>query len=268
MTDEGNIALPRSDTDRWIVDYSPALLFKWAGHAHVHILKTLERRECSPNAILYIVKYNFKDESSFRVEVGKSDSCETLFHARVVSSEEAIARIFSFQALFTTMDVSFVTCASTSIAASLINGQTLHSNFGLFTDRDDITHCSLDIWRPRGYAISLCNVILIDEITMISRSVLEALDAGLGRLAAQARHPSGDMVVTAHKSQGQSLARVAIDMAEPAFAHGPLYVALSRVRSLDAVRLFGRSEFPENGPFFHINRYIMAREPDQGINDF
>ena len=74
--------------------------------------------------------------------------------------------------------------------------------------------------------------------------------------------------VTAHKSQGQSLARVAIDIAEPAFAHGSLYVALSRVRSLDAVRLFGCSEFPENGPFFHINRYIMAQEPDQGLNDF
>ena len=74
--------------------------------------------------------------------------------------------------------------------------------------------------------------------------------------------------VTAHKSQGQSLARVAIDIAEPAFAHGSLYVALSRVRSLGAVRLFGCSEFPENGPFFHINRYIMAQEPDQGLNDF
>ena len=52
----------------WIVDYSPALLFKWAGHAHVHILKTLERPEFWPNAILYIVKYNFKDEPSFRVD--------------------------------------------------------------------------------------------------------------------------------------------------------------------------------------------------------
>ena len=458
--------------------------------------------------------------------------------------------ISCLQALFTTMDIPFVTCASTGIAASLINGQTLHSTFGLFTDRDNITHCSLDISRPRGYAISLCKVILIDEITMISRSVLETLDAGLRRLAAQARHPHGDMAfggksviffgdiaqvpavvraqddfsesaeqffqaalyqsfsrftlrtvmrqdpgelqfmalledirandtltresidlirnrflpgpleevlpsideflgydspsgmaiafrneranyynsliltrrcdanhqtpisleakfivrnspgfrghqgqghsmflaaqndtvqpclateqqiralfsafrkhqfntiipltltiakgarvmllqnldvdhglingargsvvdylpsqdaievkfdasdpdspptiitrtpstpyqlsrgaqiciyqfplklcwaVTAHKSQGQSLARVAIDIAEPAFAHGSLYVALSRVRSLDAVRLFGCSEFPENGPFFHINRYIMAREPDQGINDF
>ena len=74
--------------------------------------------------------------------------------------------------------------------------------------------------------------------------------------------------VTAHKSQGQSLSRVAIDISEPAFAHGSLYVALSRVRSLDAVRLFGCSEFPENGPFFHINRYIMAQDADQGLNEF
>ena len=885
VSDEGKIIYPRSHTDRWIVDYSPALLFKWAGHAHVHILRTCERPDCSPNAIHYIVKYNFKDEPSFRVELGQSDSYETLFHARVVSSEEAMARIFSLhfhrsdssfgyislhppetrsaafvsgvqvqvpvlekyflrpvcleqlpilaffslykvkpadetneqrlarlqdvpdfssrqrppntlvnhrweeenlpplqlvpfaemfpsrdlpharalncqlrnvpkiiltekfaftgdpesfcyaflllhgcwrsdteiqatcnswlaalqyhglslpelpeisiyqcrlidymlesprysaydiacsvsrllpdaraylsnlsdsappptqrliaeiqaflnvdlqlpdtvtlrgpqnmdvarqyiscgfsehdksvaaeilnerlpklnddqrsvyahvhgaltanvafrifvngragtgksfvisclQALFTRMDIPFVTCASTGIAASLINGQTLHSTFGLFTDRDGITHCSLDIGRPRGYAISLCKVILIDEITMISRSVLEALDAGLRRLAAQVRHDAGDLAfggqsviffgdvaqvpavvraqddfsesaeqffqaalyqsfsrftlrtvmrqdpgelqfmalledirandilsresidlirtrflsgpleevlpqiddflgydnpsgmaitfkneranyynnlilarrceahnltsvslqakfivqncpgfqvqnprghslflsaqldtirpclatqqqirvlfaafrrhqfntiipltltiakgarvmllqnldvgnglingargtviqylpnqdaievkfdsshpdspptiitrttstayqlshgtqiciyqfplklcwaVTAHKSQGQSLARVAIDISEPAFAHGSLYVALSRVRCLDAVRLFGCTDFPDNGPFFHINRYIMAQDADQGLNEF
>lgn len=885
ITDSGSVALPRSDRDRWIVDYSPGLLFKWSGHAHVHILKTVEQPICSPNAIFYIVKYNFKNEPSFRVEMGQSDTYETLFHARVVSSEEAIARIFSFdfhgsdstfeylslqppetrsaafisgvqvqvpviqkyflrpvcleqlpilaffslydvtaasetnemrlqrvadlpdfsarsrprkslsdpsweqanlpelqltpsaelfpcsdlpharalncslretpkiiltekfaftndaelfcyvflllhgcwrsdeemragcsswlealsyhglavpqlpeictyqcrlidymlesprysaydiacsvsrllpdakaylsqlwecspppvkrliaeiqsfmngqadlppsvsidgpqdvsvakqyiccdfddheksvaagllaerqpnlnmdqlsvfshvnnavtsnvafhifvngkagtgksflisciQALLTTLDVPFVTCASTGIAASLIHGQTLHSTFGLFTDRDDNTRCSLDISRPRGYAISLCKVILIDEITMISRSVLEALDAGLRRLAAQVRRNSEDLpfggkslmlfgdvaqvpavvrarddfgesaeqffqvplyesfarftlrtvmrqdpgqcqfmqlledirsnetlspdsirllrsrflpgqlenvlpmvdeflghdspsgmaiafknerasyynslilarrstashlapvslqakfivrnsqafqarpghghasliasqidtmqpclateqqirllfaafrrhqfntiipltltivkgarvmllqnldvshglingargtvvdylpsqdaievhfdcsdpnspptiitrttstsyqlahgseicifqfplklcwAVTAHKSQGQSLARVAIDISEPAFAHGSLYVALSRVRSLDSVMLFGLEEFPETGPFFHINRFIMAQEIDQGLNDF
>ena len=64
------------------------------GHAHVHILNTVERHDGSPNGIFYIVKYNFKDEPSFRV--GQSDSYEKLFHARVVSSVEAIAKIFSF----------------------------------------------------------------------------------------------------------------------------------------------------------------------------
>ena len=49
-------------------------------------------------------------------------------------------------------------------------------------------------------------------------------------------------------------------ISEPAVAHGSLYVALACVHSLDAVRLFGCSEFTENGPFFHINRYEMAED--------
>ena len=73
--------------------------------------------------------------------------------------------------------------------------------------------------------------------------------------------------VTAHKSQGQSLARVAIDISEPAFAHGSLYVALSRVRSLDGVILFGLDQFPDAGPFFHINRFIMVQDQQQGLNE-
>ena len=570
ITDEGNVVLPRSPTDRWIVDYSPSLLFKWSGHAHIHILKTEGQLTCSPNAIFYIVKYNFKDEPSLRVELGQADTYETLFHARVVSSEEAIARIFSFnfhgsdstfeyislhppetrsaafisgvqvqvpviekyflrplcleqlpimaffslydvtaanetndrrlartiaqspsrqrppnsladpsweqenleplsltpsaelfpcpnllharalncslrsvpkiiltekfvftgdpelfcyvflllhgcwrsddeiragrsswlaalfyhglavpqvpeictyqcrlidymlecprytvydvactvsrllpdakaylshlsstappqiqrlirdveeflrvdaelpqtvtidgphdatlakqyiscdftehdkshaakildercprlnrdqtavysyindalaanvafhifvngragtgksflisclQALFTTRDVPFVTCASTGIAASLIQGQTLHSTFGLFTDRDNNTRCSLDIARPRGYAISLCQVILIDEVTMISRSVLEALEAGLRRLASQAHRNSSDLpfggksvILLGDVAQVPAVVRARDDFSESAeqFFQAALYESFAR----------------------------------------
>ena len=73
--------------------------------------------------------------------------------------------------------------------------------------------------------------------------------------------------VTAHKAQGQSLRRVAIDIAEPAFAHGSLYVALSRVRSLDSLLLFGLEAFPSDGPLFHINPFIREHEDAQAIND-
>ena len=57
--------------------------------------------------------------------------------------------------------------------------------------------------------------------------------------------------VTAHKSQGQTLTRAAINIGEPAFAHGSLYVALSRVKSLRNIMLFGMNEWPKNGPNFH-----------------
>ena len=74
--------------------------------------------------------------------------------------------------------------------------------------------------------------------------------------------------VTAHKSQGQTLTRAAINIGEPAFAHGSLYVALSRVKSLRNIMLFGMDEWPEKGPNFHMNSYIQAEQNVQAENEF
>jgi hypothetical protein len=43
--------------------------------------------------------------------------------------------------------------------------------------------------------------------------------------------------VTIHKSQGKTLDNVHIDLGNGAFATGQVYVALSRCRSMDAIRL-------------------------------
>ena len=74
--------------------------------------------------------------------------------------------------------------------------------------------------------------------------------------------------VTAHKSQGQTLEKCAIHIGEKAFAHGSLYVALSRVRSLKNIRLFGLDSWPEGGPFFHVNPYIQSKQNEQAENEF
>jgi ATP-dependent exoDNAse (exonuclease V) alpha subunit len=63
--------------------------------------------------------------------------------------------------------------------------------------------------------------------------------------------------VTAHKAQGQTLSKVAVSIMDPAFAHGPFYVAVSRVRRLADLMLFGTVEFPDDGPDFHLNRFIQ-----------
>ena len=66
--------------------------------------------------------------------------------------------------------------------------------------------------------------------------------------------------VTAHKAQGQTLDRVAVCLDEEAFTHGLFYVAISRVRKLKHLMLFGFSEFRESGPVFHINSHIQEME--------
>ena len=50
--------------------------------------------------------------------------------------------------------------------------------------------------------------------------------------------------MTINHSQGQSVARVAIDLCTPVFAHGQLYVAFSRVTALDSIKVRLPSESP------------------------
>ena len=48
--------------------------------------------------------------------------------------------------------------------------------------------------------------------------------------------------LTFNKSQGQTLQRVGVDLTADVFAHGQLYVVLSRVRSRENIRVLTRSE--------------------------
>ena len=60
---------------------------------------------------------------------------------------------------------------------------------------------------------------------------------------------------------------MAIHIGEYAFAHGSFYVALSRVKSLDNIILFGRTEWPDEGPIFHVNPYIQHAQELQADNE-
>lgn len=86
-------------------------------------------------------------------------------------------------------------------------------------------------------------------------------DTAAGRLMSQpmggfAQYPMTlAWAVTIHKSQGKTFDRVIIDLGEGTFAHGQLYVALSRCRTLDGIVLRKRIE----------RRHVMV---DQRIVDF
>lgn len=54
--------------------------------------------------------------------------------------------------------------------------------------------------------------------------------------------------MTINKSQGQSLRKVGLCLTRPVFTHGQLYVALSRVRSIDGLKIVLNSSSLERGP--------------------
>ena len=54
--------------------------------------------------------------------------------------------------------------------------------------------------------------------------------------------------MTIHKGQGQSLDRVGVFIAQQVFAHGQLYVGLSRVRKASGLKVFveGQGKYLKN----------------------
>ena len=78
--------------------------------------------------------------------------------------------------LFTIYKIPFLVCASTGIAASLIDGLTAHSAFSIFTDTEGNSVSGVKIQTNRGIALSKIKFLIIDEITMLSKSTLESIN--------------------------------------------------------------------------------------------
>ncbi|CEP13636.1 hypothetical protein [Parasitella parasitica] len=77
-----------------------------------------------------------------------------------------------------------------------------------------------------------------NEMELIPRFTLSTLPDQLPFVLTKKQFPVKlCFAMTINKSQGQSLKKVAVDLREPVFTHGQLYVSLSRATSADGVSL-------------------------------
>lgn len=63
-------------------------------------------------------------------------------------------------------------------------------------------------------------------------------------------------VMTINKSQGQTLDFVGIYLREPVFSHGQLYVALSRARNADSVKILIHPDVKKKGPVNYTKNVV------------
>jgi UvrD-like helicase C-terminal domain len=74
------------------------------------------------------------------------------------------------------------------------------------------------------------------ELRVIPRLLLKSEDQSFTLFRSQIP-VRACFAMTIHKAQGQSLGTVGVDLRTPVFAHGLLYVALSRATSLGGLRV-------------------------------
>ena len=69
------------------------------------------------------------------------------------------------------------------------------------------------------------------------------------------------MAMTIGKAQGQTLDKVGLDLFDSqCFSHGHLYTALSRVRSMDSVRIYSKGTTSADGKTRNIVRNVVVPE--------
>lgn len=63
--------------------------------------------------------------------------------------------------------------------------------------------------------------------------------------------------MTVNKSQGQTLAKVLLDLRSPCFSHGHLYVGLARIRAPNNILLYGNEDQIQNHSFASIINVVL-----------
>uniref|UniRef100_A0A0L8FMJ1 ATP-dependent DNA helicase n=1 Tax=Octopus bimaculoides TaxID=37653 RepID=A0A0L8FMJ1_OCTBM len=130
--------------------------------------------------------------------------------------------------------------ALSGIAATLLNGgHTAHSCFKLPLDlsKKEIATCNISHGTAKAKILTECKLIIWDEATMSYQGAFEAFDRLLQDMRHNIRLTGGltstpcrlSFVMSINKAQGQTLEVVGLNLAEPVFCHGQLYVGCSRV---------------------------------------
>ena len=88
---------------------------------------------------------------------------------------------------------------------------------------------------------------VVDAWAVVDQSKLSSTDEDFPFILERTQFPDRPcFAMTVNKSQGQSVKMVGVDLQTNAFTHGQLYLALSRVTSLDGLTLLTCQEFPNH----------------------
>ncbi|MFU0805525.1 MAG: AAA family ATPase [Pseudoclavibacter caeni] len=84
-----------------------------------------------------------------------------------------------------------VVCAPTGVAALNVGGQTIHSLFGLRVGVQDVTRISRTMSRETREVLAAVDTVIVDEVSMVSADLLDAMDRSLRVAKRRSRAPFG-----------------------------------------------------------------------------